>query len=72
MKKLTLDDIKERIARIENAALYDFEVAHAEEDQLNEDFVECMAAGVYSKQYAIEVAKLIMKVRDIDFNRVCA
>ena len=72
MKKLTLDDIMERVARIENAALYDFEVAHAEEDQLNKDFIECMSLGLYSKQYAVEAAKLITKVRDIDFKRVCA
>ena len=68
LKKLTK---KEAIKMVEN--IYeergDDETAHWQEDNLRRHFIECAAAGMYTKKECIEIAAEILKTKDIEFSR---
>lgn len=65
---MKFNEICERVEKIRRMA-GDFEAAHAEEDKLMVDFIESLARdGGWVGRYAREV----LKVREIEFNRVCS
>lgn len=66
---MKLQEVKERITKIENCKADD-EMAHVYEDDLFYDFVEAVKDGKYkTRKQIIEVATELFKVRDIDFER---
>lgn len=50
----------------------DEETAHGEEDQLRGWFIESCANGLYTKEEAVQIGKIVLSTRDIDFARWCA
>ncbi len=70
-KKLTLEEAKDLVALIEEMK-YDNESAHSEEDDLRAWFIESCATGLYTKKEMIEVGKIVLSTKDLDFDRWCA
>lgn len=68
---MKLEEAKERVSDI-RAIRRDDEVAHSREDSLYFDFVYAIADGTVSGLSAAEIAKEIIKTREIDFCRWCA
>ena len=68
-KKLTLEEAKELVAHIDTIK-YDDEAAHSEEDGLRAWFIECCATGLYTKKEMIEVGKIVLSTKDLDFARL--
>lgn len=71
MEKLTKEKALKRVENIKKMACDD-EAAHSSEDALLRWFVTCVANGSYSKAEAIEVAKIVHSVSEIQFERWCA
>ena len=70
-QKLTLKDAQDLVAHIDKIK-DDDEAAHSEEDSLREWFIECCATGLYTKKEMIEVGKVVLSTKDLDFARWCA
>ena len=70
LAKLTKEDAIKLVAQIENIQ-GDDEAAHSYEDSLREWFVECCANGLYTKKETIEIGKIVLSTKDLDFSR-CA
>ena len=70
-KKLTLEDAIELVAQIDKMK-DDDEAAHSEEDDLRAWFIESCATGLYTKKEMIEVGKVVLSTKDLDFARWCA
>ena len=70
-KKLTLEDAIELVAQIDKMK-GDDEAAHSEEDSLRAWFIESCATGLYTKKEMIEVGKVVLSTKDLDFARWCA
>ena len=70
-KKLTLEDAIKLVAQIDKMK-DDDEAAHSEEDSLRAWFIESCAMGLYTKKEMIEVGKVVLSTKDLDFARWCA
>lgn len=68
---MTLEEIKKGIEYLEDVK-DDFEEAHCHEDFLYRSFVEFISEGNFDKEELIEMAKELLKSKDIDFARWCA
>jgi hypothetical protein len=64
-EKLTVEDIKRRVAKID-AEKDDDETAHGSEDQLWEDVLKAIADGA---EDPAALAREALKTRDIEFSR---
>ena len=71
LEKLTKEMAIKEVAAIRNIASDD-EVAHSNEDSLHYWFICCVAAGMYEKDEAAEVANIVKSTSEIDFARWCA
>ncbi len=71
LEKLTKEIAIEKVEAIKNIASDD-EMAHGNEDDLYYQFICCVAAGMYEKEEAIEIANIIKSTSEIDFARWCA
>ena len=71
---MTREQAIEEVESIKEQGREDPESAHWREDALHERFIEEIANGFYlgNEQQCIEVAKEILKTRDLDFPRRCA
>jgi len=67
-KKLTLEEAKELIAHIDNIK-DDDEAAHSEEYDLRAWFIKSCATGLYTKKEMIEVGKIVLSTKGLDFAR---
>jgi len=70
-QKLNLKDAQDLVAQIDKMKCDD-EAAHSEEDSLREWFIECCAKGLYTKKETIEIGKVVLSTKDLDFARWCA
>ncbi|WP_291078988.1 hypothetical protein [Empedobacter sp. UBA6305] len=70
LEKLTKEMAIKEVADIRSIALDD-EAAHSTEDSLHYWFICCVAAGMYEKEEAIEVANIVKSTSEIDFARWC-
>lgn len=68
LEKLTKEVAIERYASIQSITS-DNEIAHAMEDSLYYWFICCIAAGMYDKEEAAEVANIIKRTAEIEFDR---
>lgn len=68
MEKYTKEEILKDIQEIKEK-INDDETCHQIEDGINEAFIECVSLGLYSELELIELSKLILTVRDLDFSR---
>ena len=68
LEKLTKEMAIKKVADIRNIALDD-ETAHIKEDSLHYWFICCVAAGMYEKDEAAEVANIVKSTSEIDFAR---
>ena len=67
---MNLEEVKEKIKKIDYLSTFDNEMAHSFEDDLFYDFVESVKDGKYKTiKEIIEVATELFKVRDIEFAR---
>lgn len=71
LKKLTMELALEAVIKIKNQ-IGDDEVAHGSEDSLYLWFIECVAAGMYTKKESIAIAEHIKVTQDFGFARWCA
>ena len=71
MEKLTKQIALNEVEEIKNIAS-DEEAAHSNEDALHFWFIECVAAGMYGKTEAVEVANIVKSTSEINFARWCA
>ena len=71
LEKLTKEIAIKEVADIRSFAL-DNEAAHSNEDSLHYWFICCVAAGMYEKEEAIEVANIVKSTSEINFARWCA
>jgi hypothetical protein len=71
LEKLTKEMAIKEVDNIRNIASDD-EIAHSKEDSLHYWFICCVAAGMYEKDEAIEVANIVKSTSKIDFARWCA
>jgi hypothetical protein len=71
LEKLTKEMAIKEVADIRNIASDD-EAAHSNEDSLHYWFICCVAAGMYKKDEAVEVANIVKSTSEIDFARWCA
>lgn len=62
---MNIDYIKQKIDEI--ASVNDSEIQHGMEDGLNEEFIDWVALN--APEEIANMAKTIMKVRDLDFSR---
>ena len=69
--KLTKEDAIKLVDAIEKIK-GDDEIAHTEEDNLRELYVESCANGLYTKKEMIEIGKIVLSTKDISFARWCA
>lgn len=66
---MNLQEVKDRILTIEDNK-HDNEMAHLYEDELFYEFVGAIKEGKYkTKEEIVEVATVLLKVRDIKFTR---
>lgn len=65
---MTVEDVKERIARIKALATIDDEAAHGAEDKLYEDVLRAVAA---MHPDAYDLAHEALKSQEVDFCRWC-
>ena len=68
LEKLTKEMAIKEVADIRNIASDD-EAAHGDEDILHYWFICCVAAGMYEKDEATEVANIVKSTSEIDFDR---
>ena len=68
LEKLTKEMAIKEVADIRNIAS-DYEDAHSNEDSLHYWFICCVAAGMYEKDEAAEVANIVKSTYEIDFAR---
>ena len=71
LEKLTKEMAIKEVADIRRIAP-DNEAAHGDEDILHYWFICCVAAGMYEKDEAAEVANIVKSTSEIDFARWCA
>lgn len=71
LSKLTKKDALDLVSKIDHMK-DDDEVAHSEEDSLHWWFIECCAEGLYTKKEIIEIGKIVLSTKDLDFARWCA
>jgi hypothetical protein len=71
LEKLTKEMAIKEVADIRRIASDD-EAAHSNEDDLHYWFICCIAAGMYEKEEAAEVANIVKSTSEIDFERLCA
>lgn len=72
MEKLTVDIAKKEVQFIDSIKLDD-EAAHSIEDDLYSLFIECVSENMYETiEEMQQVAKEILKTKDIEFARWCA
>lgn len=71
LEKLTKEIAMKEVENIKNIASDD-EAAHSNEDSLHYWFICCVAAGMYEKKEAKEVANIVKSTSEIDFARWCA
>lgn len=69
--KLTLELATEEVINIKGKA-NDDEIAHSLEDSLYFWFIQCVAAGMYTKKESISIAEHIKVTKKLDFERWCA
>lgn len=65
---MDVEQVRDRVRRID-AARWDDEAAHGEEDTLHEDVLQAIADGADNPA---ELAQEALKTQDIDFARWCA
>lgn len=65
---MTLEEIKDRVEKI-RAERYDDESAHADEDELREDFIEYIASLEGVDGQLSEKAHAVLSTNDIKFSR---
>ena len=68
LEKLTKEMAIKEVADIINIASDD-ETAHSNEDSLHYWFISCVAAGMYEKDEAAEVANIVNSTSEIEFAR---
>ena len=68
LEKLTKEIAIKEVDYIRSIASND-ESAHSDEDSLHYWFICCVAAGMYEKEEAIEVANIVKSTSEIDFAR---
>lgn len=68
LEKLTKEIAIKEVADIRNIASDD-EAAHINEDILHYWFICCVAAGLYEKDEATEVANIVKSTYEIEFER---
>lgn len=68
LEKLTKELAIEKLQYIKQI-IHDNEVAHIEEDNLWEHFIQCVAAKMYNIKEAVEIANIIKTTSDIEFER---
>ena len=68
LEKLTKEMAIKEVADIRDIASDD-ETAHINEDSLHYWFICCVAAGMYEKDEAAEVANIVKSTSEIDFAR---
>ena len=71
LEKLTKELALQNVEKIRECSSDD-EVAHSYEDSLYYWFIECVSAGMYDKDEAIEVANIVKSTANISFARWCA
>lgn len=71
LEKLTKEMAIKEVANIRNIAS-DEEIAHSNENRLHYWFICCVAAGMYEKDEATEVANIVKLTSEIEFPRWCA
>jgi hypothetical protein len=68
LEKLTKEMAIKEVVKIREIA-GDDEIAHGNEDSLHYWFICCVAADMYEKNEAKEVANIVKSTADIDFAR---
>ncbi len=68
LEKLTKEMAIKEVADIRNIASID-ETAHLNEDSLHYWFIRCVAAGMYEREEAAEVANIVKSTSEIEFAR---
>ena len=68
---MTYEEAVDRVAYIKLIAADDDEAAHKEEDRLYSDFIQDVANQKFSDPNVelVEIAKLILTTKDMDFER---
>ncbi len=68
LEKLTKEVAKQQVEKITEFS-DDAEFAHENEDSLHYWFIECVAAGMYKKGEATEIATIVKSTSLINFTR---
>lgn len=69
MEKLTVKEAKEYVSKIKSIASDD-ESAHSLEDSFRENFIKCVAKGLYEDiSEAQQIAKIVYSTNKIEFSR---